>query len=78
MGNINITVQTQGNNLRLAKGTPQELGVSGITDHVVLPASTVDVVIWLASGISSTEKQNVIQGIWAYLEKLESKRQIAA
>jgi hypothetical protein len=78
MKNINITIQIQGSNLRLANGTPQELGVHGISDHVVLPASDIDVVLWLAGGLSRDEKQNVIQGVLAYLDKVDATRLIAA
>jgi hypothetical protein len=78
MKHINITIQTQGSNLRLAKGTPQELGINGISDHVVLPASDIDVVLWLAGGLSSAEKHNVIQGVLAYLDKVEMPQLLAA
>ncbi len=69
MPRIDITVQTQGANLQLFRGTPQEAGFEGNSSYVVLSYSYANVILWVAGSVSSAEKQNVIQGIMAYMDE---------
>ncbi len=65
---IDITVQIEDNDIRLTKGTPDELGYKGITSHMMLPSDYMEVRLWLIDRLDSAEKQNVIYGIFNYID----------
>ncbi len=65
---IDITLQIEDNDIRLTRGTPDELGFPGIASHMVLPSDYMEVRLWLIDRLDSAEKQNVIDGIFHYID----------
>jgi hypothetical protein len=65
---IDITVQIQDHDVRLTQGTPDELGFNGVASHMMLPSEFMEVRLWLIDRLDSAEKQNVISGIFNYMD----------
>jgi hypothetical protein len=65
---IDITLQIEDKDIRLTRGTPDELGFDGVTSHMMLPSDFMEVRLWLIDRLDSAEKQNVIYGLFDYMD----------
>jgi|RhiMetdeSRZDD1v2_1073273.scaffolds.fasta_scaffold2933100_1 hypothetical protein len=65
---LDITVQIEDNDIRLSKGTPDQFGFPDVSSHMVLTGSFIDIRLWIIGTLSTIEKQNVIHGMFKYLD----------
>jgi hypothetical protein len=66
---IDITVQIEDHDIRLTVGTPDELGCERVSSHMMLTSTYMEVRLWLVDRLDSAEKQNVVSGIFSYMDK---------
>ncbi len=69
MDRIDVTVEVEDDNVRLTRGTPDELGLRRVSSHMVLSSPYVDIMLWLIGPLGAPEKQNVVQGVLDYLDQ---------
>ena len=68
MERINITIQSQGSQLMMTRGTPGDLGLEAPQNHMVLTYSFYEVMLWMVGNLSQSEKQNMVEGVQDYLD----------
>ena len=66
---INVTVQAQGGDVHLVRGTPAEVGLEDVSHHMILSRGDDEIMLWFVGTIDEAEKENVIQGVLEYLDE---------
>jgi hypothetical protein len=66
---INVTVQTQGGDVHLIRGTPSEMGLEDVSHHMILSRGDDEIMLWIVGKLEEAEKENVIQGVLEYLDE---------
>ena len=67
MKHIDLTVQTENENVALFQGKPDEHGLDS-EKYLLLTGDFADARVWLVGAINASEKQKIIQGVMSYLE----------
>ena len=65
----NVTVQAEGGDVHLVRGTPSEMGLEDVSHHMILSRGDDEIMLWFVGKIDEAEKENVIQGVLEYLDE---------
>jgi CheY-like chemotaxis protein len=72
MQHINVTVQRLDSRLHLIRGKPDQIGVQGVTSHLLLDSAELELEVWLVGQFTPDEKHQITEGVMSSLDALSA------